>query len=269
MEEIFIALADLERSGAAGVLCTIIRTKGSTPRKEGSKMLVYSDGSIVGSIGGGDVEARIIKKALEALESGQGSIQRYDLVDPDKGDPGVCGGSVEVFIDPLPSPDEIIVVGGGHVGKAVVFLAKWLGYKVILSDDREEFCSPEFVPGADLYIHCELSDLPGSYQIPARAAVVLATRNQQVDIKGLPELLATPAAYLGVISSKRRWKLTREDLLKAGVLEESLDRIHAPIGLDIGADTPEEIALSILAEIMFVKSGGTDQPDLKELMRME
>lgn len=221
-------------------------------------MLVYADGSIVGSVGGGEVEARVIQEALVAIGSGQTSIQSYELVDPEQGDPGICGGSLEIFIDPLPSSAEIIVIGGGHVGKAVVFLAKWLGFKVVLNDDREEHCSPQFVPGADEYIHCELSDLPKKYQIPEEAAVVLATRNQKIDIEGLPELLTIPTAYIGVISSKRRWKLTEEQLLDKGVKKDRLNEVHAPVGLSIGAESPEEIALSILAEIILVKSGIVD-----------
>jgi len=222
-------------------------------------MLVYSDGSIVGSVGGGEVEARVIQEALVAIKSGQTSIQSYDLVDPEQGDPGICGGSLEIFIDPLPSPDEIIVIGGGHVGKAVVFLAKWLGFKVVLCDDREEFCSPQSVPGADEYIHCELSDLSKSYQIPEGAAVVLATRNQKIDIDGLPALLAASTTYMGIISSMRRWKLTEQQLLERGVKKDKLERIHAPIGLNIGAESPEEIALSILAEIILINSGEADR----------
>ncbi len=213
-------------------------------------MLVFENGSIVGTVGGGEVEARVIKEALNSIKSGKSRIISYDLIDPDQGDPGVCGGSLEIFVDPINKPDELVVVGGGHVGKAVVFLAKWLGFRVILTDDRKEFCSPDHVPGADEYIHCPLAELPEKYQIPASAAVVLATRNQKVDIYGLPELLAIPTAYIGVISSKRRWLLTEEQLIESGVNKENLKKIHAPIGLKIGAETPEEIALSILAEII-------------------
>ena len=250
MDDLFIALAEMRKKGTSGALCTIIRTKGSTPRHEGSKMLVYEDGSIVGSVGGGEVEARIITEALKSIQTGESGIIAYDLIDPDQGDPGICGGGLEVFIDPIKSPDEIVVIGGGHVGKAVVSLAKWLGFRVVLNDDREEFCSAESVPGADVYILSDIADLPGKYQIPSDAAVVMATRNHQVDIHGLPELLAIPTGYIGVISSKRRWKLTKEQLLEIGVNKENLERIHSPIGLDIGAETPEEIAVSILAEIL-------------------
>lgn len=166
---------------------------------------------------------------------------------------------MEVFIDPLTKADDLVVVGGGHVGKAVVHLAKWLGFRVILSDDREEFCTPEFVPGADEYIHCKIEDLPENYSFSSRTILVLATRSNQVDISGLPELLAVSPAYIGVISSRRRWKLTEEQLLKVGVKKSSLKQIHAPIGLDIHAESPEEIALSILAEVFLATRGGTGE----------
>ena len=257
MNDVLSSLANLSRDGTAGALCTIIKTKGSTPRKEGSKMLVYPDGRIVGSVGGGEVEGRVIQEAINALETGQSKIISYDLVDPHKGDPGVCGGTLEVFIDFLHTPDDIVVVGGGHVGRAVVHLAKWMGFRVILTDDREEYCTPESVPGADQYIHCNLDELPSRYDFSSQTAIVLATRNNQVDISGLPEILGEPSAYIGVISSQRRWKLTEKQIINSGVKKERLQKIHAPIGLDIKADTPEEIALSIMAEIIMVKRSGT------------
>jgi xanthine dehydrogenase accessory factor len=252
MSEVFSALADLQKTGTAAALCTIIRAKGSTPRKASCKMLVYATGSIVGTVGGGEVEGRIIQEALDSIQSGESKIISYDLINPDDGDPGICGGIMEVFIDPLTQPVDLIVVGGGHVGKAVVYLAKWLGFRVILSDDREDFCTPASVPGADEYIHSSLEDLPSKIEFTPQSVVVLATRNNQVDIRGLPEILAAPSAYIGVISSRRRWKLTEDQLLEAGIEKNDLNRIHAPIGLDIKAETPEEIALSILAEVLQV-----------------
>lgn len=257
MSDVFSALAELPKTGTAAALCTIIKTKGSTPRKEGCKMLVYSSGSIVGTIGGGEVEGRVIEEALDAIQSGERKIRTYDLINPENGDPGICGGTLDVFIDPLTQPADLIVVGGGHVGKAVVFLAKWLGYRVILSDDREEFCSPAIVPGADEYIHCPLEELTSKIDLSPQSVIIMATRNNQVDIRGLPELLAAPSAYIGVISSRRRWKLTAEELVETGIKEKELERIHAPIGLDIKAETPEEIALSIMAEVLQVVRGGS------------
>jgi xanthine dehydrogenase accessory factor len=220
-------------------------------------MLVYASGSIVGTIGGGEVEGRVIQEALDSIQTGERKVRSYDLINPEKGDPGICGGTLEVFIDPLTQPVDLIVVGGGHVGKAVVFLAKWLGFRVILSDDRKEYCSPDFAPGADEYIHCPLEELPSRIESSPQSIWVLATRNNQVDIQGLPEILASPSAYIGVICSRRRWNLTQEELLAAGVNKQDLKRIHAPIGLDIKAETPEEIAISILAEVYQVVRSGT------------
>ena len=257
MSDVFSALAELPKTGTAAALCTIIRAKGSTPRKEGCKMLVYASGAIVGTIGGGEVEGRVIEEAVDSIQSGERKIRTYDLIDPQKGDAGICGGTLDVFIDPLTQPADLIVVGGGHVGKAVVFLAKWLGFRVLLNDDREEFCSPDFVPGADEYIHCSLEELPSRIEFSPQSVIIMATRNNQVDIRGLPELLAAPSAYIGVISSRRRWKLTEEELLESGIKKKDLERIHAPIGLDIKADTPEEIALSIMAEVLQVVRGGS------------
>jgi xanthine dehydrogenase accessory factor len=257
MNDVLASLAELSETGKTGVLCTIVKTKGSTPRKEGSKMLVYPDGTITGTIGGGEVESRVIKEAIDALSSGESRVIGFDLVDPEQGDPGICGGRLEVFIDPLGTPDQIVVVGGGHVGKAVVHLAKWMGYRTILTDDREDYCRPETVPDADQYIHCKFEELTSHYDINDGTSVVLATRSLQVDISGLPEILAKPVGYIGIISSKRRWNLTKEQLLDSGVKKDVLDMIHAPIGLNIQAETPEEIAISIMAEIIKEKRGGT------------
>jgi len=257
MSDVLAALAELPKTGTAAALCTIIKAKGSTPRKEGCKLLVYANGSIVGTIGGGEVEGRVIEEALDSIQSGERKVRTYDLINPDKGDAGICGGTLDVFIDPLTQPVDLIVVGGGHVGKAVVYLAKWLGFRVILSDDREEFCTSEFVPGADEYICCALEELPSRIEFSSQSVVVMATRNNQVDIQGLPELLAAPSAYIGVISSRRRWKLTEEQLLETGIKKKDLERIHAPIGLDLNAETPEEIALSIMAEVFQVVRDGS------------
>lgn len=259
-EEVYQALVDLKTHGRSGALCTVVRTKGSTPRKEGSKMLVYPGGEIVGTVGGGEMESRVIRGALDVLASGIPQILKYDLFDPEQDDPGVCGGSLEVFVEPIQSPLVLLVIGGGHVGREVARLADWLGYRVILSDDREEFCRPEAVPEAHQYLCCEVEDLPSRMEFNDRTAVVMATRNMGIDTRGLPGLLEYDLSYLGVISSRRRWRLTEEKLLEAGIPESVLAQIRAPIGLDINAETPEEIALSIMAEVVMVQRGGKALP---------
>jgi len=238
-------------------LCTIIESNGSTPRHEGSKMLIYEDGRFIGSVGGGEVENRVIAEAKEAMLDGKTRRLSYNMVDPQQGDPGVCGGTVEVYIEPILPQPTLVVVGGGHVGKAVAHLAKWLGFRVAVNDDRPEFCTPEANPDADEFYPVPMSELPAHLKINSQTYLVLTTRGMLVDVPGLPPLLDTRAAYIGLIGSRRRWTMTRKALLEAGVPEEKLNRVNSPIGLELNAETPEEIAVSILAEIIALRNGGT------------
>jgi xanthine dehydrogenase accessory factor len=259
-ESIYAALAELERSGAAGAVCTIIRERGSVPRHVGSKMLVYGDGRLLGTVGGGEMESRVVAAALEAAEDGQPRSLRYELVDPKTGDPGICGGEVEIFIEPLRAPAVLLVIGAGHVGRALVHLGKWLGYRVALADDRPEYCRPEWAPGADEYLPIAASALAGRFRFTRETYIVMPTRGAPVDVEALPNLLAQPHAYLGVIGSRRRWATARKLLEERGVAAEALDTVHSPMGLELNAETPEEIAVSILAEITMLRRQGTGQP---------
>jgi xanthine dehydrogenase accessory factor len=144
----------------------------------------------------------------------------------------------------------VVVIGAGHVGKAVAHLAKWLGFYVAVSDDRPELCNPEAVPDGEQFLVMPMAEIPQHFKITDRTYLVLTTRNVTIDVPGLPALLETPAAYIGVIGSRRRWATTREQLVQAGVPEERLAGVHSPMGLELRAETPEEIAVSILAEII-------------------
>jgi xanthine dehydrogenase accessory factor len=179
----------------------------------------------------------------------------YSMAEPQRGDPGVCGGQMEVYVEPVLPKPEVLVIGCGHVGKAVAHLAKWLGYRVLVSDDRAELCTPEAVPEADAYYPGLMQDLPNQVKIKSWTNLVLTTRNVDVDVPGLSVLLGTPVGYIGVIGSRRRWEVTRQKLVEAGISAETLERVHSPIGLDLGGETPEEIALSIMAEIILARSG--------------
>lgn len=254
---IFQALAELEQGEGSGALCVIVRSRGSTPRHVGSKMLVYPDGHFIGTVGGGEVESRVIQEALGAIKEGRPRMVIYDLVDPSQGDPGVCGGQLEVYVEPILSPATVVIIGGGHVGKAVAHLAHWLGFRVVVSDDRVEFCTPEANPDADAFFPIAMAELPNHLRITPQTYLVLTTRGAVVDIEGMPALLDSPAGYIGVIGSRRRWAMTRKGLLDAGVVTAKLDRVHSPIGLELNAETPEEIAVSILAEIIMLRNGGS------------
>jgi xanthine dehydrogenase accessory factor len=219
-------------------------------------MLVFPDGKIEGSVGGGEVEKRVIDEALAALQQGKPVYLAYDMADPAQGDPGICGGIVEVYVEPIMPKPALVVVGGGHVGRAIVHLAHWLGFWVAVCDDRPEFCNALAIPEADAYYPLTMQELPDVLKITPWTYIVLTTRGVDVDVPGLPGLLDTPAAYLGVIGSRRRWLMTRKQLLEHGVSEEKLDLVHSPIGLELNAETPEEIAISIMAEIIMLRNGG-------------
>ncbi len=247
---IYSELVELERNNLTGAVCTIIRSKGSTPRHATSKMLVYPDGHISGTVGGGEVESRVIKEALEAIGERTPRLLSYNMANPERGDPGVCGGQVEIYVEPVIPKPVLVVVGVGHVGKAVAHLAKWLGFIVAVSDDRPEFCNPQAVPSADQFYPVSLYDLPGQLNITPWTYLVLTTRGMNIDVDGLPALLNSPAAYVGVIGSKRRWATTKKKLVEMGVASKALEQVHSPIGIEIYAETPEEIAVSIMAEII-------------------
>lgn len=254
---LYQTLADLEEKGEAGVLCTIIRSRGSTPRHAGSKMLVFRDGSFIGTVGGGEVENRVISEALQALQSGQPRLLSYNMVNPQNGDPGICGGTLEVYLEPILPKPTLLIIGGGHVGKAVAHLGKWLGFRILVSDDRPEFCTPALNPDADDFLPMPITELPKKVQISTQTYIVLTTRGVDIDIPGLPALLDTSAAYIGIIGSRRRWLTTRQSLLDQGISEQKLNRVVSPIGLELKAETPEEIAVSIMAEIIMLRNGGS------------
>ena len=256
---IYKRVAEIEDKGESAALCTITQATGSTPRRAGSKMLVFPDGSIEGTIGGGEMESLVVREAQAAMEDGKMRLVEYSLTDPQRGDPGVCGGQLEVYVEPLTPRPTVIVVGAGHVGKAVAHLAKWLGFHVVINDDRKEFAAEKNAPRADEYITGQLSELPDEYRVTSQCYIILTTRNMQVDVAGLPALLQTPAAYIGVIGSRRRWESTHKMLLEQGIAEEDLARVVSPMGLELNAETPEEIAVSILAEVLMLRGGGSGQ----------
>lgn len=146
----------------------------------------------------------------------------------------------------------VFVVGAGHVGRAVVDLAHWLGYATVATDDRQERLTEDEMPNADVRLAGSIEDALAAHEITAETSVVVVSRNVGIDVAAIPSLLATPARYIGVMGSERRWATTRQKLMDAGVAESALDRIHAPIGIEIHAETLEEIAVSILSEVIRV-----------------
>ena len=257
MPSIFQALSAIETTHQPAALCTVVKSSGSTPRHATSKMLVFPDGHILGTVGGGGLENRVIEEALAALKDGKSRLLEYSMTDSARGDVGICGGQVEVFVEPILPPATVVVIGGGHVGKAVAHLAKWLGFRVAVSDDRPEFCTPQANPDSDEFYALPLTELPIHLNISPQTYLVLTTRGNNVDVAGLPALLESQAGYIGVIGSRRRWSETCKGLHEAGITAEMLKRVHSPIGIGVGAETPEEIAVSIMAEILMIRGKGT------------
>ena len=246
----------LARAGTPCALCVVIHSSGSVPRRPGSKMLVGADGAILaGTIGGGVMEMRVIELARQAIADGEPRTGTFRLSDPAQGDAGVCGGTVDVFIEPMAAPPTVLVVGAGHVGRALVRLAAFAGFRAILSDDRIELCTPQVAPGADVYLAGPLPEQLEKVALSPRLYVALVTRGVAVDVEALPTLLRSPIAYIGVIGSKRRWITAVKALRDAGVSEAELARVRAPIGIEIHAETPEEIAVSIMADIIATRRG--------------
>lgn len=234
--------------GESVVVATVVDTCRTAPSHAGTKMLVYADGRCAGSIGGGAVEARVAAEALDTLADGRGRLAHYDL-----GELGMCGGEMTVYLEPQLPPPTVLVVGCGHVGRAVVELAHWLGFHVIAVDDRVELVTEELLPDADLLVPGPIEETLRRVRVTDQTHVVLATRATEIDLDALPPLLASPACSIGALGSRRRWEETRAALLARGVSGEALDRVRTPIGLDLPARTPREIALAIMGEILALR----------------
>lgn len=247
-------LRGLLSEGRSVVLATVIATTRSVPRHTGAKMLIVDDGRQIGSIGGGEMESRVLEEAAGCLADRNPRILDYQLLDPNAGDPGVCGGEVTIYLEPHMPPPTLLVIGCGHVGRAVVNLASWLGFHVVANDDRIDVAR-ELADGLPSHSGVQvlpgtLAEVLGGLRLTDNDYGVVVTRNVEVDIQNLPHLLATDVGRVGVMGSRRRWDTTKNSLLDAGVSEADLERVTSPIGMDIGAETPEEIAVSILAQVV-------------------
>lgn len=250
MNDIYQKLSEIIGKGETTALCTVVETYGSVPRHAGSKMLVFPDGHIQGTIGGGEVEERVIKVAKQAMMDGHPQFVDCSLMKEDDDAVGLCGGSMKVYVEPILPNDKVIIIGAGHVGKSVAHLAKWLNFRVVVSDDREGICKENVIPDADALLEMPMEEVPENIEIDSNTYLIIVTNGADRDIKGLPALLKTDAKYIGVMGSKKRWQATYQGLLEAGVSKELISRIKSPIGMDIHAETPDEIAVSIMAEII-------------------
>jgi xanthine dehydrogenase accessory factor len=260
-QEVFAALAEALERGEEVALVTIVAATGSTPQRVGAKMLVYPDGRTVGTIGGGCYENDAFWKAREAISQRRPVNVKYELNDDFAQETGlVCGGQMEVFIEPVEASPDVYVFGAGHVGYCVARLAHESGFRVHVIDDREKFASAErFGEGIDVVVE-NIPHWLASHQLPPTSYAVIVTRGHTHDLDALRALSAAPLRYLGLIGSKAKIRRIFDALLEEGAPQQSLEAVHAPIGLDIGAITPQEIAVSIVAELIAAKHGKISDP---------
>jgi xanthine dehydrogenase accessory factor len=255
-EEVLAAAADALARGEAAALVTVVRSNGSTPQRAGAKMLVFADGRTVGTIGGGCYENDAFWKAREAITTGRGTLLHYDLNDDFAQENGlVCGGQMDVHIDPLAPAPHLYIIGAGHVGWHVATLAHSAGFRIHVVDDREKFANRERFPDADEVIVEPIADWLHGATLQPTAYAVIVTRGHQADLEAMRSLAARDLTYLGLIGSRAKIVRINQALLADGLPVESLERVHAPIGLDIGAVTPAEIAISIVAELVAIRRG--------------
>ena len=256
-QEVFQALTEALERGEDAALVTIVSANGSTPQRVGAKMLVFPDGRTVGTIGGGCYENDAFWKAKDAIQSRKPSLVKYDLNDDFAQENGlVCGGQMQVYIEPLEATPRLYVIGAGHVGYHLARLAHTIGFRTTVLDDREKFANTDRFPDASEVIVDTIPEWLHRADLSPNAYVVIVTRGHTHDLDALRTLAARDLRYLGLIGSKAKVKRIYDALLAEGMPPECLQRVNAPVGLDIGAVSAPEIAVSILAQIVSARRGG-------------
>ena len=252
--DIYRRLTEMVDHGQSGVLATVIRTRLSTPRQAGSKMIIRPDGSVFGSVGGGVAEARVLEEARLVFQDGRPRCLPLDLA----GEFGVCGGHMEVFLEPVTKAEPFFVIGAGHVGRALVDMGRALPFRFTLVDDRPGLLADlAGQPGVNL-LEASADQFRSSLEVPETGAMLIACRNHELDGDYLEAVLAAERksgrefVFLGALASRTKASILRKRLAADDWSKERVARMQYPVGLDIGAETPAEIALSILAEALHV-----------------
>jgi len=252
--DIYEQIVELRRQGRRGAVATIVNVRGSIPSFKTAKMLVRDDGSIVGTIGGGCVEADVWQAAREVMESEKPRTLSFDLNQDPKYDTGlVCGGTLEVFVEPVLPPALLYVFGAGHVALSLCQTAAGAGFDVVVCDDRSSYATKERFPAAREVHAMDFDEAMQKLDPDESSYIVIVTRGHRDDMRVLRWAVQTRARYVGMIGSKRKVIQIFKTLEEEGVPTQLFERVHAPIGLDIGAVTPEEIAVAITAELIAVR----------------
>jgi len=250
-------------SGEPFALVTVISVQSSTPREPGAKMIVHNNGTVVGTIGGGKLEELAKKDALDSIFEQKSVYKNYSLMPEDKGGIGTeCGGDASVFIDVFAKAPKLLVFGGGHIAHALYKIAMVLGYNMEIFDNRPEFASQERFPNAKVHAK-KIEEINFNSVIDKGSLVIIITHSHEIDKELLAKVLEHPPLYVGMIGSKRKVRVILDEIEKEGTDKKKLDAVFSPIGLDIGAETPEEIAIAIISEIISIRRKGESPLSLK------
>ncbi len=254
--DVYEELIRLRRLGQKCALATIVQVRGSIPSFESAKLLVREDGSLVGTIGGGCVEAEVWNAAREVMDTGKPRHMSFNLGQDAAYDNGlICGGQLDVFVEPvLPAP-RAVIFGAGHISKSLAKVLEIGGFLTTVIDDRESFANRERFPDADEVLSGEYEAIFPKLQVTESTYLVIVTRGHRDDMRVLRWAVSTPACYVAMIGSKRKVINVVKELEKEGVPRERMERIYAPMGLEIGAISPEEISISVAAEMIAVRRG--------------
>lgn len=260
MIDLFEEIVRMRRAGQRAALATIVHTNGSIPSYESSRMLVREDGTIAGTVGGGCVEADVWAAAKEVIRTEQPRKMTFNLNNEASYDAGlICGGTLEIFVEPILPQPTLYLFGGGHVSTAVARIASQAGFGIGIVDDRETFSNKERFPTAT-EIHTSYDDAFAHLHPNGASYILIVTRGHKDDMRVLAWAINTPAKYIGMIGSRRKVIAVYKALEKEGHALEKFDRVHAPVGLEIGALTPEEIAVSITAELIAIRRNAGNLP---------
>jgi xanthine dehydrogenase accessory factor len=262
--DLYEEIVRLKRAGERAALATLIARKGSTPRKDAAKMLIYEDGRRSGTIGGGCAEAEVCREALAVIHSGKSRLLTFDLSGDDTEDGGlICGGSMEIYVEPILSDPTLVIFGAGHVGQSVAVLAKMVGFRIVVVDDRIKYANAERFPQAEEIYPGDWQESMGRLNVNDMTYLLIVTRGHEYDLECLKYALKTQAKYIGLMGSARKIKLFFEALEKEGYRSEEFNRVHAPVGIPIGSETPEEIAVSIVAQLVSVRKSSSPETSHK------
>ena len=255
MENFFEKIVEIKKSGEPAAFAIVIKIEGSTPRKTGAKMVILKDGKTVGTLGGGDLEKRVIEEAMDAIKQGQPRMASFTL-DIEKGKLDMmCGGKLDVYIEPILQEEKLIIFGAGHITRSLAPLMRGAGFQVSVVEDSPDLLQKDKFPETEDLILTDMEQFARDLLPDPRTYIVLLSRGFSRDKAILTQLIQKDFKYIGMIGSLRKINTMKEDLQKEGIPEEAFSKLKAPIGLDIGAETPEEIAISIAAEIVAVKKG--------------